>query len=185
MIRLVMLIGLLLFLVACGQGENNNNDATNVSDDTNTSNEPADDMNNDNATSGNEEASDVDVQDSVVEHGLSFEAEVTESGGLYTVTAELQNVSDDDKEVMFTSGHQFDLSVNSTDGQELYNWAADKMFTQAISYETIAPGDSLTFEETWQPTVEAEGYIFTVGILAAEVDGQATDGSYRVELTVE
>ena len=51
--------------------------------------------------------------------------------------------------VMRSSGQRYDFIVRSSDGGEVWRWSRGRFFTQALEEDTIAPGRSLTFVETW------------------------------------
>jgi hypothetical protein len=48
----------------------------------------------------------------------------------------------------FPTGQRFDFVV-SAGGKQVWQWAADRMFTEALGSETVAPGDSLVYEVEW------------------------------------
>ena len=85
-----------------------------------------------------------------------------------------------------SSGQRYDFIVRSADGAEVWRWSRGRFFTQALEEETIGPGRSLTFAETWDqrdndgrqvppgayqvvavyttvPPLESAGVSFTIG----------------------
>jgi hypothetical protein len=50
----------------------------------------------------------------------------------------------------FNSGQEFDFVV-MRGTQEVWRWAGDRMFTQALRSETLAPGETETYTATWAP----------------------------------
>lgn len=67
----------------------------------------------------------------------------------------------------FSSGQSFDFVV-SRDGAELWRWSADRMFTQALRSETLAPGETRTYEAAWRPpAADTRGELVARGFLTA------------------
>jgi hypothetical protein len=56
----------------------------------------------------------------------------------------------------FNSGQTYDFSV-SEGGRTLWAWSAEMMFTQALRSETLAPGETRAYAETWRPAPELRG----------------------------
>lgn len=72
-----------------------------------------------------------------------------EQGKALKLDFSLKNSSDKELDLLFGSGHQFDIIVTDSKGSEVYNWAEDKAFTQALIEKTLAPGQELIFSEEW------------------------------------
>jgi hypothetical protein len=71
--------------------------------------------------------------------------------------------------LQFSSGQKYDFEVRRA-GQVVWRWAADRMFTQALTSMTLAPGERKAFTETWKQVGN---------------DGQAVPaGSYEVVATL-
>jgi intracellular proteinase inhibitor BsuPI/copper amine oxidase-like protein len=71
--------------------------------------------------------------------------------------------------LQFSSGQKYDFEVRRA-GQVVWRWAAERMFTQALTSMTLAPGERKTFTETWKQVGN---------------DGQAVPaGSYEVVATL-
>jgi hypothetical protein len=51
--------------------------------------------------------------------------------------------------LQFSSGQKYDLEVRRA-GQVVWQWAADRMFTQALTSLTLAPGERKVFTENWK-----------------------------------
>ena len=60
----------------------------------------------------------------------------------------ITNTSNQPIVLEFNSGQRYDFAVHSG-GRELWRWSADRMFTQALGTETIAPGETLRYSERW------------------------------------
>jgi hypothetical protein len=75
----------------------------------------------------------------------------------------------------FRSGQSFDFSV-SDGGRTLWSWSADMMFTQALRSETLAPGETRSFDAAWRPAPELRGHALTA-------TGRLTSSNHPVERT--
>lgn len=78
---------------------------------------------------------------------------------------QVTNASDAPVELEFPSGQSFDFVV-ARGGAELWRWSADRMFTQAIRNETLAPGETRTYEAAWRPPAGTAGELVARGFLA-------------------
>jgi hypothetical protein len=84
---------------------------------------------------------------------------------------QVTNTTDRPIELAFGSGQSFDFAVRRGD-RELWRWSADRMFTQALRSETLAPGDTKRYDAGWIPGAGASGEYTVTGTL--------TDREYRV-----
>jgi hypothetical protein len=93
--------------------------------------------------------------------------------GDVTFRFEVTNEGSSPAELNFRSGRQADVAVTDVDsGDEVWRWSAGRMFTQALTSEQLAPGETLVQTYTWSDppagTYEAEA------TLAARQDAPAT-----------
>lgn len=65
----------------------------------------------------------------------------------------------------FRSGKIADVAVTA-DGAEVWRWSADRLFTQSVRTEKLAPGESFTREMTWADPSPGE-YTATATLEAA------------------
>ncbi len=49
----------------------------------------------------------------------------------------------------FGSGQSFDVFVSDEAGQQIWSWGANKRFTMALRSVELQPGESKTFDATW------------------------------------
>lgn len=75
-----------------------------------------------------------------------LEATVTQGDVEFVFTVE--NVGRSPIELEFSDGKKADVAVFES-GTEVWRWSDDRMFTQALETETLAPGQSFTHEVTW------------------------------------
>ncbi|RYZ83849.1 MAG: hypothetical protein EOP06_19185, partial [Proteobacteria bacterium] len=62
------------------------------------------------------------------------------------------NTTKETQTLHFGSGQSFDLIISNQADQQVWTWGANKRFTQALRDVSIAPGQSRTFEATWDGT---------------------------------
>lgn len=79
----------------------------------------------------------------------------------------------------FSSGQSFDFVVMQG-ARELWRWSADRMFTQAMRSETLAPSETRTFTATWAPPAGVHGELTASGFLTAR--GQRAEQQTRFRL---
>lgn len=81
--------------------------------------------------------------------------DLVEQGKALKVDFSLKNSSDKELDLLFGSGHQYDIIVTNSKGREVYNWAVDKAFTEALIEKKLAPGQQLSYSEEWEYTDNA------------------------------
>lgn len=75
-------------------------------------------------------------------------------------TLQVTNSSSEPVTLRFSSGQSYDFSVR--DGAtEVWRWSGDMMFTQALRAETLAPGQTRSWSETWRPAASLRGHTLT------------------------
>jgi hypothetical protein len=84
---------------------------------------------------------------------------------------QVTNTTDRAIELGFSSGQSFDFAVRRGD-REVWRWSGDRMFTQALRSETLAPGETKRYDAGWVPGAGASGEY--------TVTGSLTDREYRV-----
>lgn len=77
---------------------------------------------------------------------------LVDQGKVLRLDFSLKNISDKELSLLFGSGHQYDIFITDVAGQEVYNWAADKSFTQALIEKNLPQGQELSFTEEWDYT---------------------------------
>jgi hypothetical protein len=92
--------------------------------------------------------------------------QITTFGDSVRFDLQVTNTTAEPVELEFRSGQEFDFVVER-DGQELWRWSADQMFTQAIRRRTLPPGETLTFTAAWTPAPQLRGEYVVRGVLTA------------------
>jgi hypothetical protein len=82
------------------------------------------------------------------------------AGDVVTLTMTAKNTLKDAMNVEFSSGQKYDFEIRkgSSKGAKVWQWAADKMFTQALVNRTLKAGEALTFTEKTLPITEKGTY---------------------------
>ena len=70
-------------------------------------------------------------------------------GAPLQMTLTLLNRGGQPARLLFASSQRYDFLARDDAGNEVWRWSADKLFAQVLGEETLAPGGTLTFEETW------------------------------------
>ncbi|HEX9997739.1 MAG TPA: BsuPI-related putative proteinase inhibitor [Abditibacterium sp.] len=79
---------------------------------------------------------------------------------------EIKNVSDKTQTLQFSSGQSFNFSATREGEKDTaWNWAMDKMFTQALRSQPLEAGKSLKFDATWENATPGR-YLVTGSITA-------------------
>jgi len=90
-------------------------------------------------------------------------------------TLQVTNGSQAPVTLRFGSGQSYDFVV--TDGTaRVWHWGNDRMFTQALRDETLAPGQTRSWSETWRPAAALRGHTLTA-------TARLTSTSHPVERT--
>jgi hypothetical protein len=71
------------------------------------------------------------------------------AGAPVALTLTVTNGSRSPVTLEFSSGQKVDFEVRRG-GQAVWRWSADRMFTQALTSLTLAPGERKVFTETWK-----------------------------------
>jgi hypothetical protein len=77
----------------------------------------------------------------------------TKVDSVVTLTLTVNNPTSSPVKIDYSSGQHFDFTVyDAPTGAPLWLWSADKLFTQALSSETIPANGKLEFTAQWKPT---------------------------------
>lgn len=91
------------------------------------------------------------------------------AAGLDLVLA-VENRGDDEQTLSFRDARRADF-VALRDDEEIWRWSEGRMFAQMLGSEQLAPGESVTYEATWENPPEGE---YTVRGELAATDRQAS-----------
>ncbi|WP_158282236.1 BsuPI-related putative proteinase inhibitor [Salipaludibacillus keqinensis] len=198
MIKIKGLLSLLIIIMlvsACGQSNSNTNgDSLDNSPNQGNESESVDnDTNGNNDQGSSNEASEKESSDKneegedqmILESDLEYSVQLHEDGSSLIVQMKLVNVGEQTKRLEFSSGHQFDVVIRDDHGEIIYDFAEDRVFTQAFITEELAPGEELIFEDTWtdmDPSVSPLQISTKLNIY--QLDGQSLPGEpFQLEKT--
>jgi|GEM_PF-6038120 len=103
---------------------------------------------------------------------LNMEANVETSEETADFQMSLENTSDEPVTLGFTSSQEYEIQVRNAEGESVYTFSADKMFTQEMISKDLAAGESLTAEETWTGIEEPGDYEATITFLINSINEQ-------------
>ncbi len=67
-------------------------------------------------------------------------------------------------QLSFPTSQRYDFVVETPGGEEIWRWSDGMGFLQALSQETLAPGDSWEMEAVWDPG-ERQGDLVATGVV--------------------
>jgi len=103
---------------------------------------------------------------------MSLEATLDASvDGTVEFEFSVRNAGDSPVELQFRSGQVADVAVVD-DGEEVWRWSDGRMFTQALHSQTLDPGESDSYEFTWEDP--QPGTYTATATLEAEQNAEAT-----------
>ena len=70
-------------------------------------------------------------------------------------------------DVGFRTGQTFDFAVSDADGEEIWRWSDDQMFTQALRQARWEPGATHTFRARWERSAGDRGGLTASGWLTS------------------
>lgn len=73
---------------------------------------------------------------------------VTPGKASLELTLDVVNEGTEPVELTFRSGRRADF-VALDDGKEVWRWSEGRMFTQALDEATLQPGESVSFDGSW------------------------------------
>ncbi|MRH44201.1 hypothetical protein GH741_16280 [Aquibacillus halophilus] len=98
---------------------------------------------------------------------LEMHVSVEQTDGKLVFQMELKNVGQENLEMMFSSGQQYEIVVKNDSDETVYRYSEGKAFTEALVTKEIASGESIEWNEEWN---------YSESVLA--------DGNYHAELTL-
>ncbi|RWZ55174.1 hypothetical protein EQV77_11020 [Halobacillus fulvus] len=157
----IMMGVMVLFLAACGSN-------------TETS-EANSDENEDQETTSQEQEPEVDM-DALIEQ-LSMDATVETTEDDATFKFSLENTGDEPVILGFTSSQKYEIQVANAEGESVYTFSADKMFTQELTTEELASGDVFSAQEMWTGIEQPGEYEATMTFLVNTINDQPVEAT--------
>jgi len=91
----------------------------------------------------------VEVVANPMQFSLTTDKPAYKIGEPVSFTMKLRNKGDKAQDIQFFSGQRFDVSIQNAAGQTVWNWAANKRFTDSLSKSPLAPNEEMAFDATW------------------------------------
>lgn len=119
---------------------------------------------------------------------VQLAVETKESPESVQINITLKNNTNEEKNFEFSSGQKYEIIITDPNGAEVYKYSKGRMFTQALQYLTLPPGESQTWQETWDKKsagkkVEAGEYTVTV-LLTGKAEGvKALEAKAKFKVT--
>ncbi|MCA0983833.1 hypothetical protein LCL89_07145 [Halobacillus yeomjeoni] len=160
--RTAIMMGVLAFgLIACGaEAEKESAEAQNKKEETV-------------ETSSNNPEPEIDVEKLIEQ--LSMDVGIEASEDAVSFDFSLKNTGDSPVILGFTSSQKYEIKVNNSEGDSVYTFSADKMFTQELTTEELGSGESLTATETWTNVKEQGEYEATITFLVDTINDQSLE----------
>jgi len=70
-------------------------------------------------------------------------------GQAIVITFRIVNTSGKPVSYNFATGQRYDITATDSQDAKVWEWARGKLFTQNLSFTTLAPGKSLTYKAAW------------------------------------
>jgi len=84
---------------------------------------------------------------------------VQKEGRHFTFTVTVHNAGSEPAELRFANSGTLQIVVTASDGSQLYDSFAGRMFAQVMKTVTIAPGKDATFSQTWDAPETISGTV--------------------------
>ncbi|HEX2204445.1 MAG TPA: BsuPI-related putative proteinase inhibitor, partial [Longimicrobium sp.] len=98
--------------------------------------------------------------DAAAPEALASSLQVEASAEGARLVLRVTNVSGAPLALVFPTGQTYDFAVRE-ENRELWRWSAGRGFTQAVREETLAPGETRTWAETWSAPAALRGRALT------------------------
>ncbi|CAN5631215.1 hypothetical protein BH23GEM3_BH23GEM3_17410 [soil metagenome] len=111
---------------------------------------------------------DATAEDTVAETTtLAASVQAESHGDSARFILQVTNASERPVQLTFSSGQSFDFIVLREE-REVWRWSNDQMFTQAIREETLAPGETRSYDAIWNPPAGTRGEFTVRGLLTVQ-----------------
>ena len=111
-----------------------------------------------------------------LEPGLVHSLNVQVEPGVVRFALNVTNASAGPVVLEFPSTQRYDFSVESSGGETVWTWSADRSFAQMLGADTLAAGATVTYEAEWSTGRRPGSYVAV---------GRLTSTSQPVELRTE
>jgi hypothetical protein len=117
--------------------------------------------------------------DPPLELTLETDRELYAPGDPVTLNLTLTNAGEEPVTLEFSDAQRFDLRILDAGGGLLWQWSDEHVFAQLLGEERVAPGDSLTWQATYEGRLSTGLYI-AEGLVPARDRTLRADAGFRV-----
>lgn len=96
------------------------------------------------------------------------------SGEPIVLTLEVANHTDETVTFEFSSGQRYDFTIVTAAGNPLWRWSVGMAFIQMLGQESIRPGQSLTYRQTFEGELAAGSFEVIAELVATNYALTAT-----------
>lgn len=126
------------------------------------------------------------LKPAVLQVEVSTNRRVYQLGDPITITLTVTNRGGMPAPLTFTTSQRYDLTA-SRSGREVWRWSYGRAFAQVIQNINVRPGETISFEETWDQTDKdgdqvPPGSYTIIGWLTAEGREQTTRSSVEIRI---
>lgn len=95
------------------------------------------------------------------------------------------------QQLKFGSGQQYEIIISDENGTEVYRYSDNKMFTMALIYKDLQPGDTLHWQEKWDLTnkdgvkLTSGKYNIVIKVMTSAEDDQSAIPEEQLTTTME
>lgn len=114
---------------------------------------------------------------------LNTTLDVEQKGSKIVFTIKLRNESLQDITLPFGSGQKYEIIVQNEQGEEVYVYSADKMFTMALEMVDLKAGETLEWQEEWD--LAAYEQVISPGTYKAMVEVMVLLDSEELKETID
>lgn len=123
---------------------------------------------------------------------ITMDATIETTADSASFNFSLENTGEESVILGFTSGQLYEIQVMNEEGENVYTFSADKMFTQELKTNELAQDDVLEANETWSGIEEPGEYEVTMTFLVDTINDQPLEAnlfqvtqSFTIETGVE
>ncbi|MDC3417227.1 BsuPI-related putative proteinase inhibitor [Aquibacillus salsiterrae] len=118
---------------------------------------------------------------------MEMDASMEQADGAITFNIEIINNNDEAVTLKFSSGQQYEITVENEKGEKVYQLSDSKAFADAIVEQVIDPSDKLTWTEGWdEPALEPGTYTVNYTLLPDQVNQQTVEANlFQIESTFD
>ena len=161
---LAILLGVMVLLLAACGNDSETNEANGEEKEDQTSEE-------------NTEGQEAEIDMEALINQVAMDATIDTTSDTAAFNFSLENAGDEPVILGFSSSQKYEVQVKNEDGENVYTFSADKMFTQELTTEELGQGDVFEAKETWTGIEEPGNYEATMTFLVNTINDQPMEAN--------